>query len=206
MYYDKTNYFTNNEIQIVINKNSLYDNLKFRYYKSDPIKGSFSPVHHIHNKYTPLHNKMTISIDASGVPDHLKDKALIASIDNGSRIRSFGGKYLDGFITSKTNRFGSYLILADTVPPWIRALNFKKNDNLNRLKRIEFIIADDLSGINTYDGYFNDEWVLFEYDSKRNLIFYTIDNKRLKGDVFNFRLEVTDVKNNKSFYKTKFYR
>lgn len=48
-----------------------------------------------------------------------------------------------------------------------------------------------MSGIKTYKGFFNGEWVLFEYDAKNNMMFHFIEPERLL-DENTLRIEVKD--------------
>ena len=49
--------------------------------ESTKTKNIYSKIHKIHDITTPCHKKYTLMIDPVGLPDHHKDKALIAMID-----------------------------------------------------------------------------------------------------------------------------
>jgi len=205
MPYQLAHYFDNKDIIIIIPKDALYDTINFTYSRTAINTGMYSDIHHIHNRYTPLHKDYTLSIKTDSLTEYLTEKALIACIGT-KRIKYAGGEIKDGYITAEIREFGDYAIVVDTVPPKIKPLNIKKNANLANSGRIDIKITDDLSGINTYSGYIDNNWVLFEYEPKKNLITYTFDNMVNKnGELHDFKLIVTDLKNNRSEYITTFY-
>ena len=58
-------------------------------------------------------------------------------------------------------------------------------------QRLEAHISDPLSGLSSFNAYVNDEWVLMNYDYKRNLIWSDklVDSVAFAGEL---RLEVAD--------------
>ena len=71
----------------------------------------------------------------------------------------------------------------------------------------DFKVTDDLSGIKSYTGYIDNEWVLFEYDPKSDKIFYTFDEKRLDyGKNHELELYIIDNKDNAASYFLMFYK
>jgi hypothetical protein len=72
-------------------------------------------------------------------------------------------------------------------------------------QEIRFRISDKLSGISSYEGLIDGEWVLFEYDAKNDLILYKFDRKRLKSGIkHQLVLHVTDAVGNQSAYSASF--
>lgn len=205
MPYQVAHYFDEKDITIIIPKDALYDTLNFNYSRSDLKNGQYSAIHHVHNKYTPVHKEYTLSIKADRIPERLKDKALIASLGK-KRLISIGGEVKDNYLTVKAREFGSFVITVDTIPPKIKPVNIKEKANLGNIKKIDIRISDDLSGIASYSGFIDNKWVLFEYEPKKNLISYIFDDKVEKtGEQHDFKLVVTDVKGNRSEYSTTFY-
>ena len=139
-----------------------------------------------------------MSIRSDSIPEKLKSKILVARIDNNNFIPSTT-KWEGSWATASIRSFGNYTLIADTVKPQIRRINFSKNKVLKAGDKLSFIIKDELSGIKSYKGFFNGEWVLFEYDAKNNLIFYTVEQKRLlkKNKIL---IEIEDRVGNKSIW------
>ncbi len=108
-------------------------------------------------------------------------KKYIAYIDNKGKVSSLGGRMKDGCMEVETRSMGEYTIKIDSVAPKVTASNFKDGQVVSLLKSLRFKISDDMTGIETYDIYLNDVWVLGQYDAKNALLYYEFDEKIKKG-------------------------
>lgn len=204
MNWDTENVFENSKIKIIIPAKSLYDSINFEYSTSAPIKNAFSKTHHIHNKNTPIHKNFSISIKTENLPKNLSDKAFIANLLDNNSVKSIGGKIVNDYIVSQSKTFGNYTVLIDTISPVIKPLT--NNNTLLQSNKIKFIVKDDLSGIKSYNGYIDNNWALFEYDLKNDLLFYFIDKERIKKNIeHELELFVIDNNGNISTYYTTFF-
>jgi len=70
---------------------------------------------------------------------------------------------------------------------------------------LTFRIDDDFSGIGSYRATINGQWFLMEYDAKTKTLRGTIDTPLPRGE-HDFRLTVTDRKNNRTTYQAKIIR
>jgi hypothetical protein len=138
------------------------------------------------------------------VPDSLTSKLFIAQLDRKGNAFFVGGGYKSNAMTVKTRDFGRYTVMMDTVKPVIVPLNVKDGQKVSDLKVIKFKIDDEYSGINRYEGYLNDRWVLMQYEPKKQLLFYEIDSLMKKGEN-RFKLTVSDHRDNRSVYKATFH-
>lgn len=96
---------------------------------------------------------------------------------------------------AETKELGSFYLKYDTTKPTIEILNLKD--------KIQAKILDNLSGINMYNGYIDNNWVNFYYDSKNDIIEYTFDEYCTKGE-HSLKITVTDNVGNKSTFTQKF--
>lgn len=206
--YNQNNEFRNNEIEVEIPHGALYDHLDF-YWKSSPrAQGYYSELHQVCTKYTPLHKPYSLAIRCEGLPDDLKDKALIVTIDpvNGKKS-ALGGSYSGGWVKVKTYNLGNFAVAIDKIPPTITPLSIKEKRTLTNTAKIQFKINDNLSGIKYYRGEIDGKWVLFEYDAKSDLLTYVFDKKRMAmGKNHLLRLVVVDNQDNKAEYKAVFFK
>lgn len=79
----------------------------------------------------------------------------------------------DGYIYASTNDFGPFCLMADSLAPGIRPINFVDGSRLRRSQNsLRLKLEDDFSGIDdaricaTLDG----EWIGFDYRYQRDLI------------------------------------
>jgi hypothetical protein len=207
--YDSPYTFNSDGISIVFPDKALYDTLFFDFSKSPKLNKSFSPVFNIHNRFTPLHKAITITIKADSTSYRYYDKLLVALVENGKKGNSFksvGGTFSNGTVVASTKEFGKYTLVADTIPPTIKAVNISKGKKMSAIKTLKFIVSDDLSGIGLYNGYIDGNWVLFRYDEKRKLLYYEFDDNRIeKNREHKILLKISDNKNNESFFETNFF-
>ena len=111
-----------------------------------------------------------------------------------------------GYWKTKIMDMGDFTIVRDSIPPKISLSNFRPNQWLSKFKFIKVKIIDDFSGIKSYRGTINGEWVLFEYEPKRNLLTYNFSDKVFETAKHELVLVVEDNVGNKSTYKTTFFK
>ena len=163
--------------------------------------GCCSHVYRFGDEGMTTFKKFTVRI----LPDEKwtsSSKLYIASIDNSGKVSSLGGKMKNGWMEVKTYTMGEYAIKVDSVAPTIKASNFKDGQSVTALKSLRFKISDDMTGIDTYNMYLDDVWVLGQYDAKNNLLYYEFDEKMKKG-TNNVKVVVTDGVGNKKILKVK---
>lgn len=196
--------FESKGIEIFFPAYAFYDHVDFTYSTSLMLDGTFAPVHHIHHDNTPIHKYLTLSIQAVNLPAELQDKALLARVngENGNVMSAAGGAYTDGWVRGKIRDFGKYTIIIDTVAPRIKPLNVRNGQQIMMDQKIKFKVKDDLSGLKSYRGTINGEWILIQYDAKNNLLFYLVDERTMKGDN-HFKLEVSDQKDNITIFEAE---
>ena len=129
-------------------------------------------------------------------------RMFIANIDKNGKVSSLGGKLKNGCVETTTHTMGEYTIKIDSVAPKISTSNFKDGQNVSALKSLRFKISDDMTGIETYDIYLDDVWVLGQYDAKNALLYYEFDEKMKKG-TNNVKVVVTDGVGNKKTLKAR---
>ncbi len=184
---------------------ALYDNLNFRYHTLEQKAGAYSPVHCLHNPHTPVQLASELKIRPLGLPEELKDKALIVTLDDDNEISAAGGEWKDGFISTSIREFGDYFIITDTIAPEIRSMDLKASTDTLKSSSVRFKVSDKISGIKSYEGYIDNEWVLFEYDLKNDMVFYRFDPSRLQsGKHHELELYIIDNKENIAYYYAEF--
>lgn len=197
MPFGRINTFGNEKINLSIPRGALYDTLSFRYSRFKGDKRLFSDIHHISSRYIPLQKPFTLSVKPDTIISGMEKKLILVNVDDRGRISYCGGSFSDGYISADLFSFGAYSVSIDTIPPDISSNGFADGADLSQKSSIRLRITDDLSGIKTYNGSIDGNWVLFEYDAKNSLIFYKFDNQRLqKGIDHKLEVTVTDNRDN----------
>ncbi len=160
----------------------------------------------IHNSRVPAHRNFTITFDTSKYTKEDRKQMFIARLDK-KRKASYASTYKRGnSFTTKTRNLGTYTLAKDTVAPKVRALNFKEKQWLNNYSYLRVHISDDLSGVDTYSATLNGEWILMEYESKKNTLTYNFDDKVIHEKQCNLEVIVTDNVGNTTTFNRTFYR
>ncbi len=202
MSYNTANKFENEEVKVNLPNGILYDDLDFKFSTLPKPSYGNSKIYRIHNKLTPLHDSydLSIKVDSSLNLAYI-NKAIITNTVSGSQ----GGEYKNGYISANPKTLGDFYIRIDSVPPIIRPLNVKEGVNLSQQKSMKFRISDNLSGVKSFNGYIDGEWILMEFDVRNGSLWHNFDEKTGFGK-HTFKLVVTDERENIKTYSINFYR
>ena len=142
------------------------------------------------------------------IPSDLKSKAFVAYCDKNNNVKSCGGKWVENRLTANVRTFGNFSIMLDTEAPTIKPVSFKSI--MTGRSKMTFKITDNIGTTGKarslrYAGYVDDQWVLFEFDSKKNLLIHRFDDRIGKGS-HQLRIEVRDDRNNLGLYEATFTR
>jgi len=204
--YKLNNSIINDTFNLTIPKNSIYDNMYFVHSTRSLPNLKYSPLVQLHFPQIPLQQKINLKIKAINLPVKYQSKALLATIDKKQKIVAAGGEWVNGFVSGNISSFGKYFIAVDTLAPEILPINIRQEKNMSSTQSIIFKTADELSGIKKINGYIDNQWVVFDYDLKNDLIQYFFDKKRLNRNAkHTLEVVVSDAKNNENRYKCDFY-
>ena len=106
----------------------------------------------------------------------------------------------------KTKSLGTYFIKNDSLLPVIELRNFKNNDWITNKNSIKIKILDKETGIKNYNVKINGKWMLFEYEYKRNELFYKFDSYFTNKKKNLIEVSIEDMAGNKSQKNFMFYR
>ncbi|MDB9988672.1 M23 family metallopeptidase [Flavobacteriaceae bacterium] len=107
---------------------------------------------------------------------------------------------------SKGGTPGIYVLSQDTLAPSITPLNFKPKQWLSNYSFLKLKIEDDFSGIKSYRGTINGQWILLEHEPKNNTLTFAFEDIDFDQSQLNFKLEVEDQQGNSSTYETTIFR
>ena len=208
-YFVKADGSSNNRIEIDNFQVSLEKNTLFRdtwmYTGSTESKGCCSWGYQFGEPTQAVFKPITVRIK----PDDKwagHSKLYIAYTDIDGKVSSLGGKLCaDGYVETTTRSLGKYALKIDSIAPTVKIQNFKDNDTITSGNTLKVKISDDMTGIETYNMYANDAWILGKYDAKNNLFYYEVDSHMKAGDN-TVKVVVKDGVGNTTTKKVKVYR
>ncbi|MEQ9426675.1 MAG: M23 family metallopeptidase [Cyclobacteriaceae bacterium] len=185
-------YFSN-DFDLAVRRDALFDTLFLQASKKvDTVKNR--EIFQFEHLRTPLRYNASLTLKPQFIyPD--KERTSVYLISSNGNLGYYGGRWDGDQISFKTRDLVDYTIATDTIPPEIRAIRVNKD-------QIRLIIKDKMSGIGAYEATVNDEWVLMNYDPKRNLIWSEKLNENIP---FTGKLVVTitdNVGNKNTFERT----
>jgi len=181
-------------IEVNFSRNDLFDTVYFStsYRQGDSLRSEVFTIG------DPTHSSLKQSINVTLKTDNNWDPQTTGSAHvykkHGNNHSFIGGIWNGSNISFKTRELGDFVILSDMESPSISAIRISKES-------IAFAIKDNLSGINKFDVFVNNKWVLMDYDYKIAQIWSDeLENAPFTGEV---RLRVTDNAGNEQTYLTK---
>lgn len=185
-------------ISLTIPKGNLYDDLYFHYSVKED-SAALGATHILHNKPVAFHKSAKLSLRLQTDTLENKQQYGIVRLQNGRRSWT-GGVYRNGWVDADIKEMGSYTLGQDLVPPTITPLN---PATWVSKQAIALRLSDNLSGVQTYRGEIDGQYVLFEMNSK-SVITYHFDKERLARGKHTLKLVVTDACGNQSTYTYPF--
>lgn len=180
---------------IQLDESMFYDNVKLHvnYIKKEKSDLSDKAVIDVLRRI-PLHKPAKIEFKSSVKKN--KNKIVIVRQDDKGKETALKTTFDKAKFYAETKELGTFYLKHDTTKPAVEILNL--NSEFITIK-----IADNLSGINTYNGYVDNKWVNFYYDAKNDLLQYHFDEYCTKGEHI-LKVIVTDKVGNKNIVQHKF--
>jgi len=205
MPYHRINRFSSDGVQLEIPAYALYEDLDFSFSAEPAPDGMHSGLYRIHSPETPVHLPFRLSVMTESPDPAHPDRYCLVRIDQDGEKSYAGGTFSEGAVTAEVRSFGTYGVVMDTIPPEIVPLDWRVAGDFRGASSIRFRIIDDLSGIDQYEGFIDNDWALFEYDPKNELLTCVLDPARVdQGSLHELELYVTDACGNVNLYHTTF--
>ena len=181
--------------RISLDSNSFYNFPKIK------MKSQINNVEITNN--LPAKNQFILSMKITPEYSPYIEKTFMANITKKGNILNKNGKIDEKWISAEVKKMGTYQLIIDTVAPKIIHLG---NNRLKKINQsLNFKIADDLSGVENYDVYIDEQWVLSNYNYKTSKLHVPLDKyARITKGEHNCRLLISDERNNKSSLDFKF--
>ncbi|NLP58720.1 M23 family metallopeptidase [Lutibacter sp. B1] len=163
-------------------------------------------IAHIHTPTLPLHKKFTIAFDVSKYTEKEQKHLYIASINKKGKTSYQTTVKKDNTFYTSTKNLGNYTLLFDNKEPTINLHNFKNEQWVTNFSTLRVKIFDNESGIKSFRGEIDGEWILMEYNIKTNTLNYNLSDKSFSEAKHNLKVIVTDNVGNTSTLNATFYR
>lgn len=202
MVWYQDNHYISKTFTLDIPKDYLYDNIGFVLKKKDS-PDYFSQIYSVHDSYVPLNDYCRMRLEISKDTHVNKKQYGVVTISSKGGESWAGGVYKDGYMEVMIRELGhTYAVTYDNKAPIITPFMPAKWI-VNQ--KISIKASDDKSGIASYKGTIDGEYVLFERDIKAPTYTYKFDAKRLKkGEIHKLVFTVTDRASNISKYESEF--
>lgn len=191
------NNYEKDGISVYVPENAFYDDFDLNMEVNDGVLTFGSPE-------IPVHKNITITFsNVEGLSEDVMEKTFIATLD-GNRLDYNGTKRKGNAFTTKVRQLGKYKLAQDSIVPRIYNVNFIEGRNLTKQKTLSVSIADNLSGIDTYNAYLNGEWILMEYDYKTKKLIHDLSDNKFVSGRNDLKIIVTDNMQNSTTFETYF--
>lgn len=193
----------NTRIKLTFDSGTLYDETYLKI-DSNKLPSAYSTSYQIHNEYTPLHKSFSLSIKLNNYNTQLPEsKFVLVRIKENGSVSAYKSTVANGWVSANPKELGTFYIASDTITPKITPTNFTPGQSTKN-KMLTLKITDNLSGIETYNFYVDNQWIVADYDAKNDLISIDI-SKQLSGEHI-LKAVVVDAVGNKKINTFKFIK
>ena len=190
--------FTKENMSVFFPANTFYEDFNLNFdVKNDTLV--------LHSDIVPAHTNFTIEMEDHAFTEAQREKLFIGSI--GSHKIGYNRTYrTDSIFKTYVKTLGKYALVLDVIPPKINIVKPIEGKWLSDKKFIQFGISDDLSGIKSYNGYLNGNWILFDYDNKTKKITHNFSDGIVAEGANELKIIVVDNLGNSTIFETRFFR
>ena len=179
------------EAQLIAVENSIYsvEGLDFRL-SGDTLS--------IRPKDVLVRNPLLLKI----IPKEIKQKpswlsyAFLGQI--GKNETNFIRKVESDTLSVTLRSTGDFYFAYDSIAPVITPRNFSSGQAINGYRYLEIEAEDQETGIKSFEGYLDGQWVLFEHEPKQNRFTFDTSDILLIPGVHTLEFEVEDLLGNKA--------
>lgn len=193
------NKFSKEGVTIAFPKNTFYKDLYLDFKVND---GKTS----IHSKQVLLKNSYTLTFDVSEYSNADKKQLFIASYSSKGYPNYVDTKKKEKTFYTKTKNLGKFKLLKDSIPPKLSLYNIKNKQWVTNFKQLVLKVSDDLSGLKSYRGEIDGEWILLEYSPKHRTLTYDFSDIKFTKAEHNIKVIVEDNVGNTKTLEATFYR
>ncbi len=191
--------YDNQGLSLKFRPGSFYKDIYFEHQVLDPSKAFLSDIHRVGSTAIPIQRYYDLGIKLKYLDPKWDPKKLCIVGVKDNRITDYeGGTFTLGVVRTRTRNFGDFAIAIDTIAPSIKALNFASGVSLNGKSDLLIEIKDELSGIEEYNAWMDEQWWPMYYDAKKSKLILSLDGLSEESGKHTLRIRVEDDKKNQS--------
>lgn len=191
--YNQENHFSyQDELNITIPDGALYQDLRFQFSRQMKDENSYSPYYWVHNDDIPLEEPIELEFSWLDIPQAMRSKILARRSDLRGRHRYLTGEAGETGFSVTSKEFGKFSLVADTTAPVVYAYKRSAGGKVYDRTELRFKMSDNKSGVSSFNGYLNGEWVLLAYDPKHARIWMNVGESNFKEGENTLKIEVVD--------------
>lgn len=192
------NIFALENVTVTFPANTFMDD----FYMNFEVKNGIAQIH---KDVVPAFTNFSVTFEDSITPQKDAEKMFIGLLQ-GDKINYFTTKRYKNLFTVYTKYLGEYKLMKDTTAPKFKTT--KKSDGkwISKQNELQFTISDEISGIKSYDGYLNGNWILLEYEPKTKTITHCFADGIVAEGKNDLKIVVTDNVGNSTIFETQFFR
>ncbi|UCE94749.1 MAG: M23 family metallopeptidase, partial [Flavobacteriaceae bacterium] len=178
-------------------ENIFYEDFYFDYaYENGVVK--------LHNNSVPVHKNFRLTFDVSSYDMEEVKKMYIAKKNKYGKLNYVSTKRKDNTLYTLSRYLGEYTLTSDKHPPTIKTIGFADGQWLTKFKTLKVRVNDKGSGIKSYRGEIDGQWIRMAFNPKKGILTYDFSDKNLEGTLHNLKVVVTDNVNNSTTFTTTF--
>jgi murein DD-endopeptidase MepM/ murein hydrolase activator NlpD len=160
---------------------------------------------YLHEDTVPAHTSFTITMEDNKFTQEQREKVFIGMLV-GKKITYNATTRKENVFSTKVKTLGKYALVMDTIAPRISINQPIEGKWISDQKTIQLSINDDLSGIKSYNGYLNGNWILLEYDNKTKKVTHNFNDGIVAEGANDLKVVVLDNVGNSAIFETRFFR
>ncbi len=195
---NKENIFTQENVTVTIPANAFLKDFNMDF----EVKNGLL---HLHDDVEPAFANMTITFEDSLIAEKDRSKMFIGTVD-GKKIYYYNTKRYKNSFTVYSKYLGDYKLFKDSMPPKIKIDKKIGGQWISQQEAIQFTIYDDLSGIKSYEGTLNGQWILLEYEPKTKKLIHRFSDGIVAEGKNDLKIIIKDNVGNSTIFETQFFR
>ncbi len=155
------------------------------------------------NKNLPQKKKFVIAMKFNKLEFDDPSKIIIAHHSKKGKVLNRKGQVSGDWISTDVNHFGDFTLMVDSTAPVIKTKKVNKVMSINQ--SLQFLVTDNLSGVEKYKVNIDGKWIYSTYNYKNAVLTIPLDSYAdLKAGEKTCEIEVEDERKNKQFFTYNF--